>query len=383
MPSFYDRPILNSPYEEPRLHHALDDDGQPLDVPPVEGRRPSKYLVPVPPARRGKNKRPEQAELELNPDKYDPTPIINEIRSELATWRRIPNPNDWGVRHPTQRLLRHWREYEFHSIRPFFCQVEAVETVIWLTEVARRHPRYQKYWTHIEGANAEANPNLIRIALKMATGAGKTTVMAMLMAWQTVNAVRSPGSQFTKGFLIIAPGITIRDRLRVLQPHDPDSYYKTREIVPEDMLPHMNEARIVITNYQAMQMKSVLEVNKVGKGLLEGWREEPIRQEENPRQMIRRVAGDLLGEDRVVVINDEAHHCYKERPGAADEAPLDADERRRRRSKRSTPASGSMASRRWGRSSAWSTTCRLRRSSSAARATARALCSRGRSATSR
>ncbi len=136
------------------------------------------------------------------------------------------NPADWGVTPATQRLLTHWRHHPFQTVRPFFCQVEAVETAIWLTEVARRGP-HDKFRKHLQGANEWANPDLFRIALKMATGSGKTTVMAMLIAWQTVNAVRTPGSiLFSRGFLIVTPGITIKDRLRVLQPNDPDSYYR-------------------------------------------------------------------------------------------------------------------------------------------------------------
>ena len=90
--------------------------------------------------------------------------------------------------------------------------------------------------------------------MKLATGAGKTTVMAMIIAWQTVNAVRQPNSRrFTRGFLVVAPGITIKDRLRVLQPNDPDSYYASRELVPRDMLGDLNRASIVITNYPRAQ----------------------------------------------------------------------------------------------------------------------------------
>ena len=99
---------------------------------------------------------------------------------------------------------------------------------------------------HIKDVNSEANPGLSRIALKMATGAGKTTVMAMIIAWQTINAVRHPNSRrFTLGFLVVAPGVPIRDRLRVLQPNDPDSYYVSRELVPRDMLGDLDRAKIV------------------------------------------------------------------------------------------------------------------------------------------
>lgn len=88
--------------------------------------------------------------------------------------------------------------------------------IIWLTEVAPK--RGKKYLEHLKQVNEEANPELLRIAVKLATDAGKTTVMAMIIAWQTVNPVRHQNSHFTRGFLIVAPGITIKDRLRVLQP---------------------------------------------------------------------------------------------------------------------------------------------------------------------
>jgi type III restriction enzyme len=138
----------------------------------------------------------------------------------------------------TARLLQHWRHHQFDNLKPFFCQIEAIETAIWLAEVASdRAAAGAKLWTHIRGANKEANPELLRIALKLATGAGKTTVMAMLIAWQTVNAVRHPGSnRFSRAFLVVTPGITIKDRLRVLLPNDPNSYYRERELVPTDML---------------------------------------------------------------------------------------------------------------------------------------------------
>ena len=240
--TFYERPILNSPYEEPTLHHALDEEGQPTDDPPVSGRRRSELVTPVPrPRKHRKKANPEQTAMDLHTDdgisseeqEYNPTPIINEIRSRVADWRRLQGQSDWAVTPATARLLRHWRDHDFQGTRPFFCQIEAVETIIWLTEVARHQKTHKRYWEHIQGANEQANPELIRLAMKMATGAGKTTVMAMLVAWQTVNAVRSPASrQFTRGFLIVTPGITIRDRLRVLQPNDPNSYYKTLELVP-------------------------------------------------------------------------------------------------------------------------------------------------------
>ena len=171
----------------------------------------------------------------------------------------------------TARLLQHWRHHKFSGIRPFFCQVEAVETAIWLTEVAPKSKSGKQVLEHLATANKDANPELMRLALKLATGAGKTTVMAMLIAWQTINAVRRPGSKhFTRGFLVVTPGLTIKDRLRVLQPNDPDSYYASRELVPGDMLDDVNRAKIVITNYHAFKLRERIELSKGGRSLLQG-----------------------------------------------------------------------------------------------------------------
>lgn len=334
--SFYEQPILNSPYEEPQLHHALDEEGQPTNLPPISGRRRSELITPVPKPRKRKRKKDNaQTSMELHSDdgissdeqEYNPTPIINEIRGHVSGWRKLPSSTDWGVTPATARLLKYWRSHDFQGIRPFFCQVEAVETIIWLTEVARNQKQYKRFWEHIQGANEQSNPELLRLAMKMATGAGKTTVMAMLMAWQTINAVRSPSSKlYTRGFLIVCPGITIKDRLRVLQPHDLNSYYRTRELIPADMLEDMNKAKIVITNYHAFQLRETMETNKVGRSLLQG-RDEAIRTTETEGQMVRRVAEKLMGIKNIVVINDEAHHCYREKPGNEEIDDLKGDEK--------------------------------------------------------
>ena len=127
-------------------------------------------------------------------------------------------------------------------------------------EVAPELATGRRFLQHLDDASKNANPELMRLALKLATGAGKTTVMAMLIAWQTVNAVRHPQStRFTRGFLVVAPGLTVRDRLRVLQPNDPDSYYASRELVPGDMLDEVNRAKIVITNYHAFKLRERIE----------------------------------------------------------------------------------------------------------------------------
>jgi type III restriction enzyme len=149
--------------------------------------------------------------------------------------------------------------------------------------------------------------------------------MAMLIAWQTVNNVRTPGSNlYSRGFLVVTPGITIKDRLRVLQPNDPESYYRHRDLVPTDMLPDIDRAKIVITNYHAFKPRETLEISKTGRSLLQG-RDAPPETIENDGQMLRRVANDLLGIKGIVVLNDEAHHCYREKPESDED--LAAEER--------------------------------------------------------
>lgn len=328
---FYAEPILNSPYRVPTRHHALGDDGQPLDHPPLQGRRPSKYLVPVPRGRRAKAAGQKSLDLDQpgsDAGRYTPNALVNEIRGHVESWRALPNPNDWGVTPTTQRLLQHWRDYAFAGPRPFFCQVEAAETVIWLTEVARGRPRYASLFRHLQDANREANPDLFRLALKLATGAGKTTVMAMLIAWQAVNAARQPNSSlFSRGFLLVAPGITIRDRLRVLLPSDPESYYSTRELVPADMMADLGKAKIVITNYHAFQRRKAHDLNPVGERLMQGRTGAPIEKQESEGEMLQRACGELLPLKNIVVINDEAHHCYRERPGTDEEAEAKGEDK--------------------------------------------------------
>ena len=254
-------------------------------------------------------------DLSSNDQEYNPTPIINELRTYIETWRNLRNSEQWLVTPETARLLKHWRSESFQGVRPFFCQIEAVETAIWLTEVApKMGARYDKFWQHLRNANAEANPELLRLALKLATGAGKTTVMAMIIVWQTINAARHPNSKtFSRGFLVVAPGITIRDRLRVLQANDPDSYYRHREIVPPDMLGDIDRAKIVITNYHAFKLRERMDVAKGTRNAIEGWRGEKLQTLETEGQMLQRVMPELMGMKNIVVLNDEAHHCYRER----------------------------------------------------------------------
>ena len=332
---FFEHPILNSPYEYPARHWELDTHGQPTQQ-IVENRRKAEFITPIPKPK--KRKSPETQEsiifdegagLSTQKQLYDPTPIINDLRRQIDQWRQLPSPNDWLVTPETARLLQHWRQHKFQGIKPFFCQIEAAETAIWLTEVAPKLGKAGKgFLEHLANANAEANPELMRLALKLATGAGKTTVMAMLIAWQTVNAVRRPGSaNFTRGFLVVTPGLTIKDRLRVLQPNDPDSYYASRELIPPEMLDDLQRAKIVITNYHAFKRRERVEISKGGRALLEGRSGDPVDTLETEGQMIQRVMPDLMGLKNILVLNDEAHHCYKEKPGESDEEDLTREDK--------------------------------------------------------
>ncbi len=330
---FFDHPILNSPYEYPRKHWELDKDGQPTQR-IIETRRRAEFITPIPKPKK-RLKAADQDEfvfdegkgLSTKEQQYDPTSIINEVRGIVDAWRSLPNPNQWQVTPETARLLRHWRHHPFAGIKPFFCQVEAVETLIWLTEVAPQSKPGKRLLDHLVAASHDANPELLRLALKLATGAGKTTVMAMVIAWQTINAVRRPGSKhFTRGFLVVTPGITIKDRLRVLQPNDPDAYYRDRELVPGDMLDDVNKAKIVITNFHAFKLRERLDLSAGGRSFLQGRRGDALSTEETEGQMLQRVMPDLMGMTHILAINDEAHHCYREKP-EEDHEELRGDEK--------------------------------------------------------
>ena len=335
--SFHQSPIINSPYAAPAKHWVLDEGGQPTDEIGT-GRRKVTFASPIPKAK-GVGRKQEQFALDaaaeaLNSDRqqYQLIALIDSLRQDLAAWRAMPEAQ-WRVTPETARLLNHWRHHRFADIRPFFCQVEAVETAIWLTEVAPSLGKAgRRFIDEIEAASEQANPGLARLALKLATGAGKTAVMAMLIAWQTVNAVRRPNStRFTRGFLVVAPGITIRDRLRVLQPNDPDSYYASRELVPTDMLRDLERAKIVITNYHAFQQRETLELAKGNRALLQG-RGPQIASRESEGQMLARVCPELMSIKGILVLNDEAHHCYREKPGQGDEGKLVGDDLREAKS---------------------------------------------------
>jgi type III restriction enzyme len=330
---FFDHPILYSPYEYPSRHWELDQSGQPTQR-IIENRRRAEFITPIPKPKKRRGSADQQQivfdegkGLSTKQQQYDPTSIINELRQQVDQWRGLPS-NLWQVTPETGRLLERWRHHAFSNFRPFFCQVEAVETAIWLTEVApHAGTAGKRVLDHIANTNKEANPELLRVALKLATGAGKTTVMAMLIAWQTINAIRHPQSnRFSRGFLVVAPGLTIKDRLRVLQPNDPDSYYLSRELVPLDLVEEIGKAKIVITNYHAFKLRERIDLSKGGRSLLQG-RGEELQTLETEGQMLQRVMPDLMGMKNILILNDEAHHCYREQAGTDDEPALKGEEK--------------------------------------------------------
>lgn len=332
---FFKNPILNSPYEYPSRYWELDENGQPTQK-IIENRRRAEFITPIPKPRK-QRRSDEQLNLVFDEGKglsteqqqYDPTSIINSLRNHIDKWRMIPDSRNWNVTPETARLLNHWRNHRFGGIRPFFCQIEAVETLIWLTEVAPKIGKTGKdFLEHLKAANESTNPELFRIALKLATGAGKTTVMAMIIAWQTINAVRRPTSnKFTRGFLVVAPGLTIRDRLRVLKPNDPDSYYQSRELVPNDLIGDLKRAKIVITNFHAFKLRERMEISAGGRALLKGRNGDELNTMETEGQMLQRVMPDLMGMKNIMVLNDEAHHCYREKPDD-EEQELKGDDKK-------------------------------------------------------
>jgi type III restriction enzyme len=317
---FFEDPILNSPYECPTRHWELVE-GMPTGQ-ELPGRRGSRELSPIPPARkRGRQDPstrqpslidPELAQLSTD-EQYEVFQLINSVRSLVGQWRNSPE-RQWGVTPETARLLQHWRHADGREIRPFFCQIEAVETLIWLTEVAPQLEKQGKAILKVlNRASEEHNKGLLRIALKLATGAGKTTVMAMLIAWQTINAARRPEDErFTKGFLVVTPGLTIRERLQVLLPNHEANSYDAMALVPHNLRPEINKAIVVITNYHAFKRQEILGLSKGTRQFMEGWRRQEIETVETEGRMLQRLLPQLLAMPQVLVLNDEAHHCYRE-----------------------------------------------------------------------
>lgn len=314
-----ENPVLNSPYDEPRRHFRFDDLTITSDV--VEERRRSEYTVAI----AGTRRRGKQLALQgqLAQERLEANAFVNRIRDAVALWRQ---GGYVGVTRTTRRLLEYWRRDD-RERRFFFCQVEALETVIFITEVASR---YGAPWVEndLRRFSEAANPGLYRQALKMATGSGKTVVMAMIIAWQALNKIENPQDRrFSDAFLVVAPGITIRDRLRVLKPGEPDNYYRERDVVPIDLWERLTRAKIHIVNYHQFLPRQTVDAPRLTKDLATGGHPEVFT--ESADDVARRVLRDLGAKRGIVVLNDEAHHCYRRRADSdAIEEALTGDDRR-------------------------------------------------------
>jgi type III restriction enzyme len=312
-----ENPIINSPFDEPTRHFRFSDEG--ITNEEVDGRRTSSYFVPIAKPKKTGAKQ-LQFDTEWTQDRLEENKLVNDIRRRVGLWRK---GGYVGVTRTTARLIAYWTDPNREK-KLFFCQNEALETAIYITEVAKK---YGDSWIEnaIREANDTSNPGLPRMAFKMATGSGKTVVMAMLIAWHTLNKrANSQDARFSDTFLIVTPGITIRDRLRVLLPNDPENYYRQRDIVPAQFQDQLGQAKIIITNYHSFQLREKTGAGKITKSILADGQPSPFT--ETSDQMVRRVCREFSNKKNIVVLNDEAHHCYRRKPDAEDET-LTGDDR--------------------------------------------------------
>ncbi|HNQ24514.1 MAG TPA: DEAD/DEAH box helicase family protein [Phycisphaerae bacterium] len=298
-----ERPILCSPYAAPSLHWEYDRATG--EATKMAGRRPARYWY--------KTKEQVQGQLTLElVEGQDDLVTVNQLREDVARWR----DSGWEGSEPiTRELLRHWSSPE-RPRRLFFCQLEAAETVIYLAEILQsgRKPRFKPQFLLADLAkltDAPANPDLLpltRYGCKMATGSGKTVVMAMLIAWAFCNRGRNLGDErFPRGVLACCPNLTVYERLQVLRPERPDNYYTAFDIVPVKLRPLMQSGKVLVANWQkfgpesehADGGKSFAVVNKGA---------------ETAEAFAQRVLGDLYERMPIMVLNDEAHHCYRPAP---------------------------------------------------------------------
>ena len=312
-----ENPIINAPFDEPSRHFRFSDEGITDEI--VDGRRTSSYFVPIARPKK-KGSKQLQFDTEWTQDRIEENKLVNDIRRRVTLWRK---GGYVGVTPTTARLIAYWTDSNREK-KLFFCQIEALETAIYIAEVAKK---YGDSWIEnaIREGNDTSNPGLPRTAFKMATGSGKTVVMAMLIAWHTLNKRANPqDARFSDTFLLVTPGITIRDRLRVLLPNDTDNYYRQRDIAPAQLQDQLGQAKIIITNYHAFQLRERVAAGKITKSILADGQSSPFT--ETPDQMVRRVCRELGTKKNIIVLNDEAHHCYRRKPDAEDEK-LTGDDR--------------------------------------------------------
>jgi len=311
-----ENPVINSPFKEPSRHFKFTDEGITDEI--VKGRRVSGYFVPI--ARPRKKGRQLMIDTEWTQDRYEETKVVNQIRQRVGLWRK---GGYVGITSVTRRLLEYWTNPEREN-KLFFCQIEALETAIYITEVAKK---YGDSWIEnkLREANDQSNPGLPRIAFKMATGSGKTVVMAMLISWHALNKFANPQDpRFSDTFLIITPGITIRDRLRVLLPNITDNYYRQRDILTNEWRENLCKTKIIITNRHSFEHREKVTAGRLTKKILSNGEKNTFT--ETPDQMVRRVCREFGNKKNIVIINDEAHHCYRRKPDGIDEK-LSSDDR--------------------------------------------------------
>jgi type III restriction enzyme len=276
-----DRLIINSPYEEPKYHWHYDRQTRTFEL--VEGRRPAGYVVATPGSKSFDD-----------PGIFVEIPLVNQIRPRVKAWREAGYP---GVTAITRRLLEYWHDpEEFDRRRFFFCQLEAAETLIWLTEA----PPAERVGIEIPGDGGA----FLRRCCKMATGTGKTIVMAMVIAWHILNKVANPqDARFSKNVLVIAPGLTVKQRLAVLEPAAEGNYYEAFSIVPPAFLDKLRQGKVLVRNWHALaweseeQIKARKSVDKRG-----------VKSDE---AYAREVLGEMANASNLLVINDEAHHAWR------------------------------------------------------------------------
>ena len=276
-----DRLIINSPYAEPASYWSYERGTRSFSL--KEGRRSAGYIVAS-----------EKSKSFDDPGIFIEIPLVNAIRPRVQSWREAGYPGVTGI---TKRLLEHWYNLEEREHRRFFfCQLEAIETLIWLAEA----PDAEKVGIDIPSDGGEIK----RLCSKMATGSGKTIVMSLLIAWQTLNKVTYPqDTRFSKNILIIAPGLTVKNRLAVLIPHGYGNYYEEFNIVPSGLLEKLRQGKILIHNWHTLSWETDEQIKKK-KGV-------DKRGAKSNEAYVREVLGEMANAHNIIVINDEAHHAWR------------------------------------------------------------------------
>lgn len=320
-----DNPVLNNAYEEPKYYYESDINGN-IDYTKIaEGRRPYGFDVNIVPKKRVQQTFFTQGDFVTSDPNAE---FINTIRKEVKDWRLAGYPKASRI---TKELLDFWfnNKERKHNLKLFFCQREAVETAVWLNEIAEKDPNVGTFiLNQLQDRRHSVSDDdayvLPRTAFKMATGTGKTVVMAMFILYNYLNKRANPmDTHYADHFLLCAPGITIRDRLSVLQldysargnNFERSDYYHQRNLIPpqfEKELGGLNSS-ITILNYQQFLQRvfsgkhaSPLD-GKVkyvdGKAVVQ-------KDKEDYSVLLSRVLEKGVKGKRIVVINDEAHHCY-------------------------------------------------------------------------